>query len=56
MQTIKAPQRLISLLVLVVGALLLPSGAVAHSAINSTQAFLWVAQEKGFFAKHGLEG
>ena len=61
MQTIKALQRLMFLLV--VGALLLPSGAVAldrvrvsYSAINSTQAFLWVAQEKGFFAKHGLEG
>ena len=41
----------------------LPSGAfaldrvrISYSAINSTQAFLWVAQEKGFFAKHGLEG
>ena len=61
MQTIKALQRLMFLLV--VGALLLPSGAVAldrvrvsYSASNSTQAFLWVAQEKGFFAKHGLEG
>lgn len=29
---------------------------VSYSAINATQAFLWVAQEKGFFAKHGLEG
>lgn len=29
---------------------------VSYSAINSTQAFLWVAQERGFFAKHGLEG
>ena len=29
---------------------------ISYSAINATQAFLWVAQEKGFFAKHGLEG
>src|SRR5215510_1174737 len=29
---------------------------VSYSAVNATQAFLWVAQEKGFFAKHGLEG
>ena len=29
---------------------------ISYSAVNSTQAFLWVAQEKGFFAKHGLEG
>jgi NitT/TauT family transport system substrate-binding protein len=42
-------------------ALTMPSNAaeklrVSYSAINSTQAFLWVAQERGFFAKHGLEG
>ncbi len=42
-------------------ALTIPSSAaeklrVSYSAINSTQAFLWVAQERGFFAKHGLEG
>jgi NitT/TauT family transport system substrate-binding protein len=24
--------------------------------VNATQAFLWVAQERGYFAKHGLEG
>jgi NitT/TauT family transport system substrate-binding protein len=29
---------------------------ISYSAVNATQAFLWVAQEKGFFAKHGLEG
>jgi ABC-type nitrate/sulfonate/bicarbonate transport system substrate-binding protein len=29
---------------------------ISYSAINATQAFLWVAQEKGFFAKYGLEG
>jgi NitT/TauT family transport system substrate-binding protein len=29
---------------------------ISYSAVNSTQAFLWVAQERGFFAKHGLEG
>jgi len=29
---------------------------ISYSAINATQALLWVAQEKGFFAKHGLEG
>jgi NitT/TauT family transport system substrate-binding protein len=29
---------------------------ISYSAVNATQAFLWVAQEKGFFAKHGMEG
>ncbi|MDP2605485.1 MAG: hypothetical protein Q8S00_23325, partial [Deltaproteobacteria bacterium] len=29
---------------------------ISYSALNSTQAHFWVAQEKGFFAKHGLEG
>src|ERR1044072_8597242 len=29
---------------------------ISYSAVNATQAFLWVAQEKHFFAKHGLEG
>ena len=29
---------------------------ISYSAVNSTQAFLWVAQERGFFTKHGLEG
>ena len=59
--TIKFRRWLISLLSSVV--LLLPSHALAldrvrvsYSAVNSTQAFLWVAQEKGFFTKHGLEG
>jgi ABC-type nitrate/sulfonate/bicarbonate transport system substrate-binding protein len=29
---------------------------ISYSAINATQSFLWIAQEKGYFAKHGLEG
>ena len=29
---------------------------ISYSAVNATQALLWVAQDKGFFAKHGLEG
>jgi ABC-type nitrate/sulfonate/bicarbonate transport system substrate-binding protein len=29
---------------------------ISYSAINATQAFLWVALERGFFTKHGLEG
>lgn len=29
---------------------------ISYSAINATQAFLWVAQEKNIFAKYGLEG
>jgi NitT/TauT family transport system substrate-binding protein len=29
---------------------------ISYSAVNATQAFLWVAQEKNFFARHGLEG
>ena len=29
---------------------------ISYSAINATQAFLWVAKERGYFAKHGLEG
>jgi NitT/TauT family transport system substrate-binding protein len=29
---------------------------ISYSAVNATQAHFWVAQEKGFFAKHGLEG
>lgn len=29
---------------------------ISYSAVNATQAFLWVAQEKAIFAKHGLEG
>jgi NitT/TauT family transport system substrate-binding protein len=29
---------------------------ISYSAVNATQAFLWVAQDKGIFAKHGLEG
>jgi len=29
---------------------------ISYSAINATQAFLWVAQERGIFARHGLEG
>lgn len=48
---------------ILVGALTTAANAVAadklrisYSAVNATQALLWVAQEKGFFAKHGLEG
>ena len=29
---------------------------ISYSAVNATQAFLWVAQEKNIFARHGLEG
>ena len=29
---------------------------ISYSAVNATQAFLWVALERGFFPKHGLEG
>src|SRR5678809_10678 len=29
---------------------------ISYSAVNATQAFLWVAQDRGIFAKHGLEG
>src|SRR5512147_1597381 len=29
---------------------------ISYSAINATQAFLWVALDRGIFAKHGLEG
>jgi ABC-type nitrate/sulfonate/bicarbonate transport system substrate-binding protein len=29
---------------------------ISYSAVNATQAFLWVAQERGFFTKHGLDG
>ena len=29
---------------------------ISYSAVNATQAFLWVAQERGIFAKHSLEG
>lgn len=28
---------------------------VSYSAINATQSFLWIAQQKGLYAKHGLE-
>ena len=28
---------------------------VAYSALNASQSYLWVAQEGGFYAKHGLE-
>ena len=46
-----------------IGALTIAANAAAadklrisYSAVNATQAHFWVAQEKGFFAKHGLEG
>ena len=29
---------------------------ISYSAINATQAFLWVAQDNGIFAKYGLDG
>jgi ABC-type nitrate/sulfonate/bicarbonate transport system substrate-binding protein len=29
---------------------------ISYSAVNATQAFLWVAQEKSIFVKHGLAG
>jgi len=29
---------------------------ISYSAVNATQAFLWVALDKGIFARHGLEG
>ncbi|MBM2806724.1 MAG: transporter substrate-binding protein, partial [Deltaproteobacteria bacterium] len=29
---------------------------ISYSAVNATQSFLWVAQDRGIFAKHGLEG
>ena len=29
---------------------------ISYSAVNATQAFLWVALDRGIFAKHGLEG
>jgi NitT/TauT family transport system substrate-binding protein len=28
---------------------------ISYSAVNATQAFLWVAQDKNIFARHGLE-
>ena len=47
---------------ILIGALTIAESAAAadklrlsYSAVNATQALLWVAQEKGFFAKHGLE-
>jgi NitT/TauT family transport system substrate-binding protein len=47
-------------LVIVVGCATQISAAdrlrISYSAVNATQAFLWVAQERGLFAKHGLEG
>src|ERR1044071_3564047 len=58
---IKLRQYLVALSI--TAALSLPSAVLAldrlrisYSAVNSTQAFLWVAQDKGFFTKHGLEG
>jgi NitT/TauT family transport system substrate-binding protein len=29
---------------------------ISYSAVNATQAFLWVAQDRGIFARHGLDG
>jgi ABC-type nitrate/sulfonate/bicarbonate transport system substrate-binding protein len=28
---------------------------VAYSAVNASQSYLWVAQEMGFYRKHGFE-
>ena len=28
---------------------------VSYSALNASQSYLWVAQERGFYTKHGLE-
>ena len=51
------------IVIILIGVLTISANAVAadklrisYSAVNATQALLWVAQEKGFFAKHGLEG
>jgi NitT/TauT family transport system substrate-binding protein len=53
------PTTLLTAIALIV--LSLPASAadklrISYSAVNATQAHFWVAQEKGFFAKHGLEG
>lgn len=53
------PTTLFTAIILIV--LSLPAAAadklrISYSAVNATQAHFWVAQEKGFFAKHGLEG
>ncbi len=55
--------RLNLIVFILIGVLTISANAVAadklrisYSAVNATQALLWVAQEKGFFAKHGLEG
>ena len=54
-----SPTTLFTAIILIV--LSLPVAAadklrISYSAVNATQALLWVAQEKGFFSKHGLEG
>jgi NitT/TauT family transport system substrate-binding protein len=47
-------------MIAIIGALPLANGAdklrISYSAVNATQAFLWVAQERAIFARHGLEG
>ena len=55
------PIRLVALILLVFSLFTQETFAadklrISYSAINATQAFLWVAQEKGIFAKYGLEG
>jgi NitT/TauT family transport system substrate-binding protein len=59
----KTPIHVKSLFVLALLAILSTAEAeaadklrISYSAVNATQAFLWVAQDKGIFAKHGLEG
>jgi len=54
-----SPTTLFTAIILIV--LSLPASAadklrISYSAVNATQAHFWVALEKGFFAKHGLEG
>jgi len=59
----KPVYRIVSLLLLLSAWSLFPSPLraadklrISYSAVNATQAFLWVAQDKNIFAKHGLEG
>ena len=47
-------------MIAIIGVMPAANGAdklrISYSAVNATQAFLWVAQERGIFARHGLEG
>ncbi len=55
-------RKLLALLILtVLVALSSPASSadklrISYSAVNATEAFLWDAQDRGIFAKHGLEG